>query len=144
MALYIPHSIFHLARLLYVRPETFGPYYVHWKHTWGKNSIMTPVQCIFIIYNSTKFCKLLIILLHIIIYDLLLHVSKLIRHLQGAFCAWQYRYIGRKSYCMHYKRLGRINIMKLIFRNIPYLDIWKLCHVYVWSSMHVTCSSHTE
>ena len=28
MALYIPHSIFHLGRLLYVRPETFGPYYV--------------------------------------------------------------------------------------------------------------------
>ena len=28
MALYIPHSIFHLARLLYVRPETFGPYCV--------------------------------------------------------------------------------------------------------------------
>ena len=28
MALYIPHSIFHLARLLYVRPETFGPNYV--------------------------------------------------------------------------------------------------------------------
>ena len=28
MALYIPHSIFHLARLLYVRPETFGLYYV--------------------------------------------------------------------------------------------------------------------
>jgi hypothetical protein len=28
MALYIPHSIFHLARLLYVRPETFKPYYV--------------------------------------------------------------------------------------------------------------------
>ena len=28
MALYIPHSIFHLARLLYVRPETFGPCYV--------------------------------------------------------------------------------------------------------------------
>ena len=28
MALYIPHSIFHLARLLYVRPETFWPYYV--------------------------------------------------------------------------------------------------------------------
>ena len=32
MALYIPHSIFHLARLLYVRPETFGPYYVHRKY----------------------------------------------------------------------------------------------------------------
>ena len=29
MALYIPHSIFHLARLLCVRPETFGPYYVN-------------------------------------------------------------------------------------------------------------------
>ena len=28
MALYIPHSIFHLARLLYLRPQTFGPYYV--------------------------------------------------------------------------------------------------------------------
>ena len=28
MALYIPHSIFHFAWLLYVRPETFGPYYV--------------------------------------------------------------------------------------------------------------------
>ena len=28
MALYIPHSIFYLVRLLYVRPETFGPYYV--------------------------------------------------------------------------------------------------------------------
>ena len=28
MALYTPHSIFHLARLLCVRPETFGPYYV--------------------------------------------------------------------------------------------------------------------
>ena len=29
MTLYIPHSIFHLARLLYVRPETFGLYYVY-------------------------------------------------------------------------------------------------------------------
>ena len=28
MALYIPHSIFHLARLLYVKLETFGPYHV--------------------------------------------------------------------------------------------------------------------
>ena len=28
MALYIPHSIFHLEQILYVRPETFGPYYV--------------------------------------------------------------------------------------------------------------------
>ena len=29
MALYIPHSIFHLARLLCVSSETFGPYYVY-------------------------------------------------------------------------------------------------------------------
>ena len=29
MALYIPQRIFHLARLFYVRPETFGPYYVY-------------------------------------------------------------------------------------------------------------------
>ena len=35
MALYIPHSIFHLARLLYVRPETFGPYYVYIYSTSG-------------------------------------------------------------------------------------------------------------
>ena len=36
MALYIPNSIFHLAGLLYVRPETFGPYYVHFRgsHLW--------------------------------------------------------------------------------------------------------------
>ena len=35
MALYIPRSIFHLARLLYVRPETFGPYYVYLKLVHG-------------------------------------------------------------------------------------------------------------
>ena len=32
MALYIPHSIFHLALLLYVRPESCGPYYVSIVH----------------------------------------------------------------------------------------------------------------
>ena len=31
MVIYIPHSILHLAGLLYVRPETFGPYYVRQK-----------------------------------------------------------------------------------------------------------------
>ena len=31
MALYIPHSIFNLARLLYVRPENFEAYYVRLK-----------------------------------------------------------------------------------------------------------------
>ena len=29
MELYIPHSIFHLARLLYVRPENFWTHYVY-------------------------------------------------------------------------------------------------------------------
>ena len=29
MTLYVPHSIFHLARPLYVRPETVGPYCVY-------------------------------------------------------------------------------------------------------------------
>ena len=32
MALYIPHSLFNLARLFYVRTETFGTYYVHAEH----------------------------------------------------------------------------------------------------------------
>ena len=39
MALYIPHNIFHLARLLYVRPETFGPYYVWF--TWKDRDIQS-------------------------------------------------------------------------------------------------------
>ena len=40
MALYIPHSIFHSARLLYVRPETFGPYYVHtYTHTYTHGAV---------------------------------------------------------------------------------------------------------
>ena len=36
MAIYIPHSIFHLARLLYVRSETFGPttYVILARHKW--------------------------------------------------------------------------------------------------------------
>ena len=40
MALYIPHSIFHLARLLYVRPETFGPHYT--AHSIQNSSLYTP------------------------------------------------------------------------------------------------------
>ena len=43
MALYIPHSIFHSARLLYARPETFGPpYYVPKKN--GCRSSLSEVQ----------------------------------------------------------------------------------------------------
>ena len=52
MALYIPHSIFHLARLLYVRPETLGPYYVY-------SSFRYPV---FLSWESTVLrCTLLIL-----------------------------------------------------------------------------------
>ena len=39
MALYIPHIIFHLARLLYVRPETFGPYYVYFNGFLNKHGL---------------------------------------------------------------------------------------------------------
>ena len=51
MALYIPHSIFHLARLLYVRPETFGPYYVYTTikiedNKWGNQRNMISALCI--------------------------------------------------------------------------------------------------
>ena len=40
MALYIPHSIFHLARLLDVRPETFGPYYIFTHNVISKLNIL--------------------------------------------------------------------------------------------------------
>ena len=41
MALYIRHSIFHMARLLYARPETFGPYYVMYATCFGMYSGMS-------------------------------------------------------------------------------------------------------
>ena len=40
MALYIPHSVFHLARLLYVRPENFRPYYLQSRQTDLINSVL--------------------------------------------------------------------------------------------------------
>ena len=43
MALYIPHIVFHLARLLYDTPETFGPYYVHGSHWKNIHSIVTSI-----------------------------------------------------------------------------------------------------
>ena len=39
-------------------------------------------------YNSTNDCTISILLLHIVTYDSLLHVSTLIRHLQRTFWAW--------------------------------------------------------
>ena len=44
MALYIPQSILHLARSLYVRPETYGPNYVLESH----------VQCVFLFHVSVS------------------------------------------------------------------------------------------
>ena len=66
MALYIARSIFHLARLLYVRPETFGPYYVRSAHTvymcfviyHGTNSVLCHLQhkLVFITENRSVYC----------------------------------------------------------------------------------------
>ena len=57
-----------------------------WDSSW--ENMWSPVLETFkIIYNSNNYCTILILLLHIITYDLLLHVSTLIRHFQGAFCA---------------------------------------------------------
>ena len=46
MALYIPRSIFHLVRLLYIRPETFGPTHVNkrsfWDFTQQQNGSLLP------------------------------------------------------------------------------------------------------
>ena len=50
MALYISHSIFHLARLLYVRPETFGPYYVWWG--WHVGSFRSGVRRFWDVWES--------------------------------------------------------------------------------------------
>ena len=54
MALYIPHSIFHLAWLLYVRPETFGPYYVRSALGWDHGSFFSA----FIIHSCSSFSSL--------------------------------------------------------------------------------------
>ena len=48
MALYIPYSIFHLARLLYVRPETVGPYYVLYKFS-GFQAIVVQITVLWFI-----------------------------------------------------------------------------------------------
>ena len=54
MALHVPHSIFHLARLLYVRPETFGTYYVYPV----QNMSVSPFHCsefvMYYVYYKTR------------------------------------------------------------------------------------------
>ena len=52
MALYILHSIFHLARLLYVRPETFGPYYVRILLMCIRSYLKTVVTFKFLIFDT--------------------------------------------------------------------------------------------
>ena len=51
MALYIPHSIFNLVRLLYVRPETFGPYYVEQVNRFTYLGCSVSYQC----FNDAEF-----------------------------------------------------------------------------------------
>jgi hypothetical protein len=52
MALYILRSIFHLARLLYVRPETFGPILVsHKLHDFGEKKVIENKMCFDFLYN---------------------------------------------------------------------------------------------
>ena len=58
MALYIPHSIFHLARLLYVRPETFGPYDIQ---CWLWSLFVT--ECVYCMVGIEALIKLSLILL---------------------------------------------------------------------------------
>ena len=53
MALYIPHSIFNLARLLYVKPETFRPYCVYLKHPVKYFSMFVP--CCYCVTMSIHF-----------------------------------------------------------------------------------------
>jgi len=40
MALYILRSIYHLARILYVRPKTFGPHHVTYSNNNNNNNII--------------------------------------------------------------------------------------------------------
>ena len=56
MALYIPHSVFHLVRLLYVRPETFGPYYVNRAKESHKNMTL----CLFFYLYSPELLRIVL------------------------------------------------------------------------------------
>ena len=59
MELYIPHSIFHLARVLYVTPETFVPYYVCVLYLSQKKSDLCHLQHKLIgFYNRDEKCLL--------------------------------------------------------------------------------------
>ena len=59
MALYIAHSIFRLARLLYVTPETLGPYYVYFIHSVCTVITMriTKFSCMNLILSKVMFIR---------------------------------------------------------------------------------------
>ena len=57
MALYIPHSIFYLARILYVRPETFGPYYVSFHVPAGKRVLPPMVRKLYQRSGRLEACR---------------------------------------------------------------------------------------
>ena len=52
MALYIPQSILHLARSLYVSPETYGPNYVHYS-TFG----ISVYGQLTLVHSSSNVCR---------------------------------------------------------------------------------------
>ena len=71
MALYISHNIFHLARLLYVRPETFGPYYLYRLLSFGLQfSIIFGICC----------CSLLCLVVVSLIYIFLVSLKMVLLH----------------------------------------------------------------
>ena len=51
MALYIPHSIFHLARLLYVRPETLDPTRIMPTRNYQSDLIVSIIIILFLIHR---------------------------------------------------------------------------------------------
>ena len=62
MALYIPHSIFHLARLLYVGPETFGPHYVRYLSSYDgcfQCELRLKLQFFFQVFRTILQCAIL-------------------------------------------------------------------------------------
>ena len=72
MTLYIPHSIFHLARLLYVRPEAFGPYYVQAQIIARRTKYIITIDTKYVIIFwhciASNTCEILILLHYIASY----------------------------------------------------------------------------
>ena len=58
MALYIPQSILHLARSLYVRPETYGPNYVHLVYATNHICMIASILEHYLLSMQQKCCDL--------------------------------------------------------------------------------------